>query len=92
MTANDALDLLLEMDKTKGENIIDKESVVCVIARAGSDNPVVKADSIENLTTQDFGSPLHTIVIPGKLHFMEIEALEILAQLPAQQRGKLQKL
>ena len=53
---------------------------------------LVLADTIGNLVDRDFGPPLHTIVVPGSLHFMEIEALEILAQLPAQQIRKLQKL
>jgi diphthine synthase len=30
----------------------------------------------------DFGPPLHTLVIPGKLHFMETEALVAFAGLP----------
>ena len=47
---------------------------------------------IKELIKKDFGSPLHTLVIPGKLHFMEVEALEKLAQLPAQQIIKIQKL
>jgi len=92
MTANDALNLLLEMEEKKGEKLLDKDSVVCVVARAGSKDVVVLADTISSLLGKDFGPPLHTIVIPGNLHFMEIEALSILAQLPAQQMGKLQKL
>jgi len=80
------------MEKIKGENIIYKESSVCIVARAGSDDPVVLADTISSLVDHDFGPPLHTLVVPGSFHFMEIEALETLAQLPAQQVRKLQKL
>jgi len=68
------------------------DSIICVVARAGSNHPVVKAGTIKDLIEKDFGSPLHTLVIPGKLHFMEVEALEKLAQLPAQQIIKIQKL
>ena len=42
--------------------------------------------------TKDFGPPLHTIVIPGNLHFMEIEALELCADLPVELKTKIQKL
>ena len=49
------------------------------IARAGSERPVVKADYAERLKDFDFGKPLHILVIPGKLHFLEAEALVKLA-------------
>jgi diphthine synthase len=92
MTANDGIKLLLEMEEKHKENIFQKDSIVCVVARAGSSNPITVAGAAEELINRDFGLPLHTLVIPGKLHFMEIEALELLAQLPAQQGRKLQKL
>jgi diphthine synthase len=92
MTANEGIALLLKMEEIKKEKIILKDTLACVVARAGSDDPLVSADSVENLMKKDFGPPLHTIVIPGTLHFMETEALAALAQLPAQQGIKIQKL
>ena len=85
MTANEGMKLLLKMEEKHKENIVDKNSIICVVARAGSKEPIVAAGAIKDLINRDFGPPLHTIVIPGKLHFMEIEALQTLAQLPAQQ-------
>jgi len=92
MTANEGMNLLLKMEEKHKENIITQENVVCVVARAGSSEPIVIADTIKDIINRDFGPPLHSLVIPGKLHFMEIEAIQILAQLPAQQIRKLQKL
>ncbi|MEA3457350.1 MAG: diphthine synthase [Candidatus Thermoplasmatota archaeon] len=92
MTANEGMELLLEMEKKKRGHIFAEESVICVVARAGSSNPTVRADKIEVLKDEDFGTPLHTLVIPGTLHFMEIEALENLADLPVELSKKLQKL
>lgn len=96
MTANDGMRLLLEMEEKKKEKIFNDDSIFCVVARAGSDKPMVAAGAFKDLIKKDFGSPLHTLVVPGKLHFMEVEALEKLAQLPAQlsaqQGGKIQKL
>jgi diphthine synthase len=42
----------------------------------------VKADSIEELLIYDFGEPPYSIIFPGKLHFMETEALIVLAGAP----------
>ena len=92
MTANKGLNLLLKMEKKHKKDLILEETVACVVARAGSDNVTVKADTIKNLKDYDFKEPLHTIVIPGDLHFMEIDSLKTLAQLPAQQVRKLQKV
>ena len=92
MTANEAMNLLIEMEDIKKEKVLTKDSIVCVVARAGSEEPVVRAGTIDDLKKIEFGSPLHTIVIPGKLHFMEIEALVVLAQLPAYLGEKLQKI
>jgi len=92
MTANEGMKLLLKMEEKHGEGIFNEDSIICVVARAGSPKPIVAANTIKNLIDRDFNSPLHTLVIPGKLHFIEIEALQALAQLPAQQIRKLQKL
>ena len=92
MTANEGIKLLLKMEEKHKEGLFNKDSILCVVARAGSDNPVTISGSIKDLVNEDYGPPLHTLVMPGKLHFMEIEALQMLAQLPAQQVKKLQKL
>ncbi len=92
MTANEGMKLLLKMEEKHKGNIIKQEDIICVVARAGSSEPIALAGIIKDILDKDFGPPLHTLVIPGKLHFMEIEAIQILAQLPAQQVRKLQKL
>lgn len=92
MTADQALDVLWKMEQEKQENLFSTQDIVCVVARAGSMNPIVKANTFEQLEKQQFGPPLHSIVIPGNLHFMEIEALQYLADLPKLVAKKLQKV
>ena len=43
---------------------------------------MVKAGYVRDLINYDFGEPPHSIVFPGKLHFMEAEALIVLAGAP----------
>ncbi|MDD2438770.1 MAG: diphthine synthase [Methanosarcinaceae archaeon] len=81
MTINQALNLLLEVESRRGEGVM-KERIAVGIARAGSEKPVVKADYAEKLKDFDFGAPLHILIIPGKLHFIEAEALVKLAAGP----------
>ena len=72
MTADHAAELLApEFPDTLG----------VVVARAGSPNPMVSADTLESLATRDFGHPLHLLAVPAELHPIEEEALEALAGL-----------
>ena len=81
MTINRALELLLEVEEKRRESVM-KIRIAVGIARAGSDEPVVKADYTQNLVDFDFGSPLHILVVPAQLHFVEAEALVKLAGAP----------
>jgi len=81
MIINRALELLLEVEKKRGDEFISN-AIAVGIARAGSKLPIVKADYVKNLKNFDFGAPLHVLIFPGKLHFLEAEALVKLAQGP----------
>ena len=48
------------------------------VARLGALDEFVRASRIRDLVKIDFGNPPHSIVIPGKLHFVEAEALKVL--------------
>jgi diphthine synthase len=54
-----------------------------VIARAGSDDPTVRAGPLDALAAADFGAPLHLLVLPGSLHDLEAAALRAFADAPA---------
>ncbi|MCK4477769.1 diphthine synthase [Candidatus Bathyarchaeota archaeon] len=82
MTIKEALETLLVTEKRRRESIITYSTLVVGIARAGSMNPVVKAGLLGEALDYDFGSPPHTLVFPGKLHFVEAEALIKLANAP----------
>jgi diphthine synthase len=92
MTANEGLEYLLKMEEQLAQHLFTEDSIACVVARAGGPDPLVVAGTIAQLRPKAFGPPLHTIVIPGNLHFMEVEALELLAGLPADLGRKIQKL
>lgn len=92
MTANEGFELLLQMEKQLKKHLISNDTLACVVARAGAADTMAVANTIHHLQSMDFGPPLHTIVIPGNLHFMEIEALELCAALPKESKNKIQKL
>ncbi|MCX9014779.1 MAG: diphthine synthase [Candidatus Methanoperedens sp.] len=81
MDIKTAVSLLLEIEGHRGEGVLEK-SLAVGIARAGSGSPGVHADYLENLKSYDFGGPLHSLIIPASLHFIEAEALVKLCGAP----------
>jgi diphthine synthase len=65
MTGDVAASLLAEWQDVLG----------VVVARAGSPEPIVAADRLSALSREQFGGPLHLLVIPGTLHDLEADAL-----------------
>jgi diphthine synthase len=82
MTIKDALDVLFTLERSKQQRVVKDDTLAVGIARAGSNNPAVKTDYVKQLQEFNFGNPPHTLIFPGKLHFMEAEALVTLARAP----------
>jgi len=77
MTIPEAVTLLEQMAQEKHVSI----PLYVGIARAGSDALVVRAGSAERIRAEEFGPPLHILVIPADLHDMERRYLELFAGL-----------
>ena len=71
-----------------GGGLISPDTIVCAAARVGSRTERLVAGYPEKVMAADLGGPLHTLVIPGKLHFMEATALIKLAGAPAELADK----
>lgn len=83
MTINDSMRILSTLEDRKQKGTITPETIAVGIARAGSEDPLVKADHAKNLLSFDYGNPPHSLIIPaGHLHFMEADALITLAGAP----------
>ena len=70
-----AADRLMTGDTAAGLLADHLDCPAVVVARAGSDDPLVRADRLGTLATESFGPPLHLLVVPGDLHPMERDAL-----------------
>lgn len=82
MTANEAIEIMLELEEKIQKQAFTPDTLVAVVARAGSDDAIVKADKVGRLRKLDFGPPPHVLIVPGKLHFIEAEALRVFAGAP----------
>jgi diphthine synthase len=82
MTIQQGLAVLLAIEKMKRKHVVTLDTLAVGIARAGSCSPTVKAGYVAELMNCEFGRSPHSLVFPGKLHFIEAEALVTFAEAP----------
>ncbi|MEM2840268.1 MAG: diphthine synthase [Candidatus Bathyarchaeia archaeon] len=78
MTVNEGLEQLLDVENRRGCGLLGLNRPAVGVARIGSRDMRVRADTMGNLDKYDWGGPPHCLVFPGRLHFMEAEAMHIL--------------
>lgn len=90
MTIKEGLRIMLALEKRKRMKVVTENTLAVGISRAGSEKPLAKADHVKELVGFEFGRPPHSLVFPGKLHFMEAEALVALAGAPESVKEKIE--
>ncbi len=75
MKVSEAFEILLEMEKRRGEGFAASNVEAIVFSGAGSQSPVIEYGKISALSKKTFGEPA-VIIIPGMLHFSEAEFLD----------------
>ena len=70
---------LLTTEKEQKRKIISPSTFAIVASRIGFKNQKIIAGKISNLIKQNFGKPPHSIIIPGRLHFTESDAVKTIA-------------
>lgn len=77
MTINEAIEYLLRVEAKRKQKVFTKETKCIGVARLGSEKPKIISGTAEKLLKADFGEPLHSLIVPGELHFVEEDALKI---------------
>ncbi len=83
LTINEAIQMLHQIEEKRKLHVITADTVAMGIARAGSNNPKLKADFIADLASFDFREPPFSLIVTGDLHFMEVDALLAFAGAPS---------
>ena len=76
----DALNGLLETEKGQRRNVINLSTYAIVASRIGFKDQTIISGKISSLKKKDYGKPPHTVIIPGRMHFTESDALKILGE------------
>lgn len=84
MTVNQAADQLIQVihrRREEGEELGMTEDTVCVgVARLGADDQKIRVGTLNQLVSCDLGAPLHSLVITGRLHPLEVDMLRVNAE------------
>jgi diphthine synthase len=82
MTATEAMQIMLALEEKHRRGVFTLRTPVIVIARAGGKDQLVRGGRVADLIRLNFGGPPHCMVVPGRLHFIEAEALKVFAEMP----------
>ncbi|HYW83774.1 MAG TPA: diphthine synthase, partial [Spirochaetia bacterium] len=66
---------LLDAEKNFNREVLSEKTLAVVLGRVGMKDEAAAAGPIGALREKSFGPPPHCVIIPGKLHFTEEEAL-----------------
>uniref|UniRef100_A0A1A7WY77 diphthine methyl ester synthase n=1 Tax=Iconisemion striatum TaxID=60296 RepID=A0A1A7WY77_9TELE len=84
MTVSQAADQLIQIihrRREEGAELGVTEDTVCVgLARLGSDEQKICAGTLRQLVSCELGGPLHSLVVAGQLHPLEVDMLRINAE------------
>ncbi|HLC24050.1 MAG TPA: diphthine synthase [Nitrosopumilaceae archaeon] len=95
LNPKDAFSSLLLAESGQKRNVVDNSTFVIVASRIGAKNQKIIAGKISSLENMYFGKPPHTIIIPGRMHFTEFDALKVLAKCldePFDNSSRIQKI
>ena len=80
LSPQNALSLLLDVEKTQNGKIISSDTFVIIASRIGKNDQKIISGKMSNLIKKEFGEPPHTIIIPGSLHFTESNAVKAVTE------------
>jgi diphthine synthase len=69
---------LEDAERDLRHEVLDSSTFILIASRLGSDNAHVYGMTLEELKKVELGTPPHVLVLPGKLHYTEQEALGVL--------------
>lgn len=75
LTISQATAILINADRPE---TFSRETLAIGVARLGSETALIKAGKAVEIGEADFGAPPHALIVPGRLHFIESEALKVI--------------
>ncbi|XP_047135685.1 diphthine methyl ester synthase isoform X1 [Hydra vulgaris] len=83
LTANEAINQLLEvtnerrLNKNEKKQVLDDSSFCVALARVGWEDQKIVFGTMNEVSKIDLGPPIHSLIIPGEIHYIENEMLQL---------------
>ncbi len=77
LSVKDAISCLLEIEKKRKEKVFTEDTSCVVCSEIGSEKQIIRKGKAKLLINKDFGKGPYCIIVPGKLHFMEEEIMNL---------------
>ena len=71
----EAMDGLMKAESNFKREVVSESTMALVLSRVGRKSEKLAAGELGELRGRDFGEPPHSLVIPGTLHFTEVDAV-----------------
>ena len=75
-----AISQLLEIEKEQKRSVVNENTFAIVASRIGFQTQTITSGKFSNLLKINFGEPPHSVIITGKLHFTESDAIRALTE------------
>tara|TARA_B100000408_G_scaffold54880_1_gene41979 strand:- start:923 stop:1951 length:1029 start_codon:yes stop_codon:yes gene_type:complete len=75
---NESLNQLLSLELEQKKQVFTKSSFIIIASRIGMKKQEIQAGLVKDLIKNEYDKPPYCIIIPSKLHFTEIESLELI--------------
>ncbi len=74
-TPRSLMEGLLAAEKNFKREVLSGKTFIVVLSRVGTEMESVRAGAIEEMYGLDYGEPPHVAIVPGRMHFSEVESL-----------------
>ena len=75
-----AISNLLDIEREQKRDVLTDDTFAIVASRIGFETQKIISGKLGNLLKIDFGEPPHSIIVTGKLHFTESDAINVLTE------------
>ena len=75
-----AISDLLDIEKEQKRDVLTNNTFAIIASRIGFETQKIISGKFSNLLKIDFGEPPHSIIVTGKLHFTESDAINVLTE------------
>lgn len=87
-----ALSYLLDAESGQRRGVVDSDTFAVVASRIGFEDQRIVSGRISSLSGADLGGRPQTIIIPGNMHFTEIDALKALTECLDEPQGNSERI